>query len=80
MEFKHFTLVAVYVPNSGENLRRLDYRTNEWDRDFHAYLQTLESKHDKPVIIAGDLNVAHHSIDIFDTKLTSQPGFTSIER
>jgi len=50
-------LVAVYVPNSGEGLKRLDYRTKEWDKDFERYLKELDTK--KPVILTGDLNVAH---------------------
>jgi exonuclease III len=56
-EFQGFYLVAVYVPNSGEGLRRLDYRTKEWDKDFEKYLKQLDQK--KSVILTGDLNVAH---------------------
>ena len=66
MEFKQFVLVATYVPNAGEGLKRLDYRIDEWDADFHAYLKQLESDTGKPVILAGDLNVAHTEIDIYD--------------
>lgn len=64
-EFAHFHLVDVYVPNSGEGLARLDYR-EEWDRDFRNYLTTLNNK--KPVIVCGDLNVAHQPIDIARAK------------
>ena len=57
-EFDKFYLVAVYVPNSGDKLKRHTYRTKEWDIDFMKYLKDLEQK-GKPVIVAGDLNVAH---------------------
>ena len=60
-EFPGFFLVTVYTPNSGNGLRRLEYR-QIWDRDFLAYLQSLK-KH-KPVILCGDLNVAHRDIDL----------------
>jgi AP endonuclease-1 len=56
-EYEKFYLVAVYVPNSGDQLKRIEYRINEWDRDFTRYLKALEKK--KPVILAGDLNVTH---------------------
>ena len=74
-EYNKFYLVAVYVPNSGEGLKRLDYRIQEWDRDFTRYLKALEKR--KPVILAGDLNVAHNEIDIFDpTGKHKIPGYT----
>ncbi len=60
-EFQNFILVTVYTPNSGSELKRLDYRQS-WDKDFHDYLKTLEKR--KPVIICGDLNVAHRDIDL----------------
>lgn len=60
-EFADFYLVTVYVPNSGNDLRRLDYR-QEWDRDFLGYLKEWEKK--KPVIVCGDFNVAHKEIDL----------------
>jgi len=60
-EFPGFFLVTVYTPNSGNGLRRLEYR-QIWDRGFLAYLQSLK-KH-KPVILCGDLNVAHRDIDL----------------
>jgi len=56
------------VPNSGDGLNRLKYRVNEWDRDFQAYLQKLRNNKNKPVILTGDLNVAHQEIDVFDPK------------
>jgi len=60
-EFSKFFLVTVYTPNSGSELKRLDYR-QEWDKAFLAYLKKLEVE--KPVIVCGDLNVAHRDIDI----------------
>lgn len=58
LEFEKFFLVGVYVPNSGAALKWQEYRTNEWDLDFRAYLKDLERR-GKPVILCGDLNVAH---------------------
>jgi len=60
-EFPHWYLVTVYTPNSGSELKRLDYRQS-WDRDFLKYLKRLEKR--KPVIICGDLNVAHTPLDL----------------
>jgi len=65
-EFEDFYLVAVYVPTSGEGLKRHEYRTQEWDRDFSRYLKALDRR--KPIILCGDLNVAHQDIDIYDMK------------
>ncbi len=64
-EYDNFYLVNVYVPNSGSELLRLDYRT-QWDLDFYNYLKNLEQT--KPVIICGDMNVAHKSIDLKNAK------------
>lgn len=61
VEYDTFYLITVYVPNSGSELLRLGYR-QQWDKDFLAYLKKLEVK--KPVIVCGDLNVAHKSIDL----------------
>lgn len=61
LEFKNFYLVNVYVPNSGNELKRLDYR-QKWDKAFCAYLKTLEKS--KAVIACGDFNVAHRDIDL----------------
>lgn len=61
LEYESFFLVNVYVPNSGSDLKRLDYR-QKWDLDFFNYLKNLEKK--KPVITCGDFNVAHKPIDI----------------
>jgi exodeoxyribonuclease-3 len=60
-EYADYYLVTVYTPNSGSELKRLDYRQG-WDRDFLAHLKKLEQK--KPVIVCGDLNVAHTEIDL----------------
>ena len=59
LEFEEFVLVAVYVPNSGDDLRRLSYRTQEWDKDFFDFLDGLRRNRGKPLIVTGDLNVAH---------------------
>lgn len=61
VEYDEFILVNVYVPNSGSDLRRLDYRQS-WDNDFLNYLKEHEKK--KPVIVCGDFNVAHREIDL----------------
>ena len=72
-------MVLTYVPNAGEGLKRIDYRTNEWDKDFEKYLDDLRDK--KPVILTGDLNVAHKEIDLFDPRGQSYtPGFTDREK
>ncbi|GAB1621920.1 exodeoxyribonuclease III [Agarivorans albus] len=60
-EYAEFILVTVYTPNSGSELKRLDYR-QQWDADFLAYLKALEAR--KPVLVCGDLNVAHKDIDL----------------
>lgn len=78
LEFEKFFLVNVYVPNSKEGLARLDYRM-EWEDAFREYVTSLDSK--KPVIICGDMNVAHHETDIKNPKTNvSNPGFTPQER
>ena len=77
-ENKNFFLVNVYVPNSGQELRRLDYR-NKWDYDFLNYCKKLSQK--KPTIVTGDFNVAHKEIDLARPKENSKnPGFTQEER
>ena len=60
-EYEDFYLVTAYVPNSQDGLRRLDYR-QQWDKDLRAYLKELETR--KPVVLCGDLNVAHREIDL----------------
>ena len=77
-EFEQFYLLDVYVPNSGEELVRLDYRKT-WDAEFLAYCQQLQSK--KPLIACGDFNVAHQPIDIARPKpnYNKSAGYTQVE-
>jgi len=77
-EFDTFYLVNVYVPNSGQELVRLDYR-QQWDTDFRNYLMRL--KETKPVILCGDLNVAHQAIDLKNDKANynKTAGYTQVE-
>jgi exodeoxyribonuclease-3 len=77
-EYEDFYLVNVYVPNSGQQLDRLDYR-KKWDADFLGYLKNLEKT--KPVIATGDFNVAHHPIDLKNDKANynKTAGYTQIE-
>ena len=78
LEFKDFYLVCVYTPNSQEELKRLDYRM-KWEDDFRAYLKKLDQA--KPVIVCGDMNVAHKEIDLKNPKTNHHnPGFTDQER
>lgn len=77
-EFEDFYLVTAYIPNSGRGLTRLEYR-QVWDKDFREYLKELDNK--KPVILCGDLNVAHKEIDLANPKTnTKTAGFTKEER
>jgi exodeoxyribonuclease-3 len=77
-EYDNFFLVTVYAPNSGDGLKRLDYR-EKWDADFINYLSELSLKN--PVIVGGDLNVAHKEIDIARAKenYNKSAGFTQRE-
>ena len=78
LEMEQFYLVTVYVPNSQDGLKRLDYRMT-WEDDFLAYLKKLEEK--KPVVVCGDLNVAHQEIDLKNPKSNRKnAGFTDEER
>ena len=78
LEMEEFYLVCVYVPNAQDGLKRLDYRMT-WEDDFLAYIKTLDEK--KPVIVCGDLNVAHEEIDLKNPKTNRMnPGFTDEER
>lgn len=77
-EYSEFYFVTVYVPNAQRELTRLEYRM-QWEADFLAYLKKLEEK--KPVIYAGDLNVAHQEIDLKNAKTNrGNAGFTDEER
>lgn len=78
MDMDDFYLVTVYTPNSQDELRRLDYRMR-WEDDFQAYLQQLDQK--KPVIVCGDMNVAHQEMDLKNPKTNRRnAGFTDEER
>ena len=78
LEYPDFYLITVYVPNSKEDLSRLEYRMR-WEDDFLAYVKRLEA--DKPVIYCGDLNVAHKEIDLKNPKTNHHnAGFTDEER
>jgi exodeoxyribonuclease III len=79
VEYKNFYVVNVYTPNSGQELKRLEYRVNTWDPYFREYILMLQKK--KKVIVCGDLNVAHYEIDIANPKgNTRSAGFTKEER
>jgi exodeoxyribonuclease III len=79
LEFPDLYFVTTYVPNASSRLRRLDYRTKEWDVAFREYLSELDSK--KPVVVCGDLNVAHQPIDLKNPKsnYNRTPGYTQAE-
>ncbi len=78
LEYDNFFLVTVYVPNSQDELKRLDYRM-KWEDDFRNYLLSLDKM--KPVVVCGDLNVAHKEIDLKNPKTNRRnPGFTDEER
>ena len=78
LEYPSFFFVCVYTPNSQEELKRLDYRM-VWEDDFRSYLTGLDSK--KPVIVCGDMNVAHKEIDLKNPKTNRHnAGFTDEER
>ena len=78
LEMDDFYLVTVYTPNSQDQLRRLDYRMT-WENDFRTYLQRLDAM--KPVIVCGDMNVAHEEIDLKNPKTNRKnAGFTDEER
>ena len=78
LEMDGFYLVCVYTPNSQDGLRRLDYRM-AWEDDFLAYIKRLDAQ--KPVIVCGDLNVAHQEIDLKNPQTNRRnAGFTDEER
>ena len=78
LEYPDFYLITVYTPNSQDGLRRLDYRMT-WDEAFRRYMQELDAK--KPIIVCGDMNVAHEEIDIKNPKANRMnAGFTDQER
>ena len=78
LEYDTFYLVTVYTPNSQDGLRRLDYRM-EWEDAFRCYLAGLDKR--KPVVVCGDMNVAHNEIDLKNPKTNrNNAGFTDQER
>lgn len=78
-EFAGFYVVNVYVPNVGRELKRMDYRIHAWGPAFRKFLKDLEKK--KPVVVCGDLNVAHNEIDLARPKANvGNAGFTDEER
>ena len=78
LEYQDFYLVNVYTPNSQDGLKRLDYRM-KWEDDFRAYLGGLSGK--KPVVVCGDMNVAHEEIDLKNPKTNrTNAGFSDQER
>ena len=78
LEFEDFYFITVYTPNSQNELKRLDYRM-KWEDDFREYLKKLDTI--KPVIVCGDLNVAHQEIDLKNPKTNRKnAGFTHEER
>ena len=78
LEMEDYYLVTVYTPNAQDGLRRLDYRM-QWEEDFRAYLLRLDSQ--KPIIVCGDMNVAHQEIDLKNPKTNRRnAGFTDEER
>ena len=78
LEFPEAFLVCVYTPNAQDGLRRLDYRMR-WEDDFRAFLQGMDRE--KPVIVCGDMNVAHEEIDLKNPAANhNNPGFTDQER
>jgi exodeoxyribonuclease III len=79
LEFDNFFITTVYTVNAGEGLKRIDFRLNTWDILFRNFIKSLEKK--KPVIVNGDLNVAHNEIDIHNPKTNLKcSGFTPEER
>ena len=78
LEYEDFYLVCVYTPNAQDGLRRIDYRMS-WEDAFRDYLLTLDAK--KPVVVCGDMNVAHEEIDLKNPKTNiGNPGFSYEER
>jgi exodeoxyribonuclease III len=83
MDFPHFSILNCYVPNSGQKLERLDYRTSQWDKDLHKFMRNKEKERGVPVIWLGDLNVAHKAYDVWNDgakHLAKQAGVTPEER
>jgi exodeoxyribonuclease-3 len=83
VDFPSFTMCNVYVPNSGQKLERLSYRTEEWDKDFLSFIQKKQKDRGVPVLWLGDLNVAHTNLEVWNDgakHLAKQAGVTAEER
>mmetsp|Transcript_14794 Transcript_14794/g.21328 ORF Transcript_14794/g.21328 Transcript_14794/m.21328 type:complete len:247 (+) Transcript_14794:153-893(+) len=83
VDFPQFSLTNLYVPNSGQKLERLDYRTEKWDKDLLAFMQQHEKTRGVPVMWLGDLNVAHTNLEVWNDgakHLAKQAGVTQQER
>lgn len=81
MELKKFNFINVYVPNSGADTQRLDYRVNIWDKKFIQEMKKIQKSNDKPLIIVGDMNVARTPNDIKNaTQNEKNAGYTKEER
>jgi exodeoxyribonuclease III len=83
IDYPLFSLCNVYVPNSGQKLERLSYRTDEWDKDFLAFMQQTQKDRGVPVLWLGDLNVAHTNLEVWNDgakHLPKQAGVTPEER
>jgi exodeoxyribonuclease-3 len=79
LEYKKYYILHVYTPNSGQTLNRLEWRTTIWDRAFENYINNLQKS--KPIIVCGDLNVAHQEIDLKNPKTNLKTaGYTVEER
>ena len=79
IEYKKYYILHVYTPNSGQSLNRLEWRTTIWDRAFENYINNLQKS--KPIIVCGDLNVAHQEIDLKNPKTNLKTaGYTVEER
>ncbi|KAG3088483.1 hypothetical protein PI124_g17651 [Phytophthora idaei] len=80
LEFEQFTLVVVYVPNSGEDLKRLKLHTETWDAQFRLMCADLAQQR-KPLVVLGDMNVAHERVDVHaPARLAGAAGFTGAKR
>jgi exodeoxyribonuclease-3 len=83
VDFAGLSLATVYVPNSGQKLERLDYRTKQWDKDLLTFMQKRQAERGVPVMWLGDLNVAHGALDVYNEgakHLSKQAGTTPEER
>jgi len=83
LNYDKFTITNAYVPNAGQSLERLDYRTKTWDKDFYDFNKAQEKEKQKPVVWGGDLNVAYDKYDTWNEGAKHHPkqaGLTQVER